>query len=96
VNGATCTPSDDWAAGLQDVDLDCVAAPPPTAAPPTATPPPATATPAATPTATPAQPPPTGSGGLGGAGSSLPLWAMALIGWAGLMTMAGLGVLVRR
>jgi hypothetical protein len=95
LNGMTCTPSVEWASGLQNVDLECEAAAPPATPSPTA-PVPSPTAPVPSPTGTPVGPPPTGSGGLGDAGSSLPLWAMALVAWAGLMSMAGLGVLVRR
>ena len=102
LNGMTCTPveqgADVWKAGIRNVDLDCApVAPPvtPTVAPPPATPtakatPPVTPTPKATPTTV----PPTGAGGLSGSGSGLPLWATALAGWVGLMTIAGLGTVV--
>lgn len=94
LNGMTCSPSPEWAPGIQDVDLTCApAAPPVTPTPqvtPTVPPPPVTPTPKVTPTTV----PPSGAGGLSGSSSGLPLWAMALAGWAGLMTVAGLGTLV--
>jgi hypothetical protein len=98
INGATCTPTEEWASGLHDVNLDCAAAVtptvPPTTAPPT-TPPPGTATPTAT--VAPAKPPVTGSGGLGGdQGMGMPIWAMVLAGWAGLTALAGVGTLATR
>jgi hypothetical protein len=92
LDGMTCTPTADWASGINDVDLSCAPAAPATPTP-TATPP---ATPPATPTptVTPAGPPPTGAGGLFGSSSGLPVWAMAVASWAGLMIVAGLGTLV--
>jgi hypothetical protein len=91
VNGATCGPTEEWASGLHDVDLSCAAAP--TVVPPTV--PPGTPTVPGTPVATPAKPPPTGSGGLGG-DQGIPLWALALAGWAGLMALAGFGTVATR
>jgi hypothetical protein len=102
LDGMTCTASAsaEWASGgPYDVDLTCTP-PAPTATstpaatatvPPTATP---TAKPSASPTATPAKLPPSGAGGFAGPSSGLPLWAMALAGWAGLTIVAGLGTLV--
>jgi hypothetical protein len=93
LDGMTCTASPDaeWASGLQSADLDCAPAAPPVTPTeePTATP----TTPAG-PTVTPTAPPPSGAGGLSGSSSGLPLWAIALAGWAGLMIVAGLGTLV--
>jgi len=93
INGATCTPTEQWGSGLHDLDLSCaaVATPTPGTATPTATP----ATPVKTPTATPAKPPVTGGGGLIGSGDGLPVWAMAMAAWVVVMAMAGLGTLVR-
>jgi hypothetical protein len=88
LNGMTCTPTADWASGIQTLDLDCAPAAPPVT--PTATPPPTTPAPTVTPTA----PPPSGAGGLSGSSPGLPVWAMALTSWAGLMIVAGLGTLV--
>jgi len=90
LNGMTCTasPDADWASGIHNVDLSCAAAPPVTPTPevtPTLTP---------MPTITPTTVPPTGAGGLSGSGPGLPVWAMALAGWAGLTIIAGLGTLV--
>ncbi|MGD0205296.1 MAG: hypothetical protein ABSB57_02495, partial [Dehalococcoidia bacterium] len=67
--------------------------PTPTTAPP-ATPPPKATPPGATPTPVPTKMPPTGAGGLAGSSSGLPLWAMALASWAGLMIVSGLGTLM--
>ena len=53
-----------------------------------------TTNPPATPAATPAAPPVTGGGGLADPNQGLPVWAMALAGCVGLMTVAGLGTLV--
>jgi hypothetical protein len=106
LNGMTCTPvekdADVWKNGVRNVDLNCApVAPPVTPAPTTTTPPGTTPTPkattppaAVTPTPAPTKMPPTGAGGLSGSSSGLPLWAMALAGWAGLMTVAGLGTLM--
>jgi hypothetical protein len=91
LDGMTCTPTADWASGISNVDLSCAPAAPTTPTPavtPTATPP-VTPTPKVTPTTV----PPTGAGGLSGPSSGLPVWAMALAGWAGLMIVAGLGTL---
>ncbi len=101
INGATCTPTETFASGLHNVDLAC--APVPTATPtatvttptPVATTPAPTATKTATATATPVKPPPSGGGGLAG-GQGLPLWAIALAGWASLMALAGVGTLATR
>jgi hypothetical protein len=92
LDGMTCTPTADWASGISNVDLNCAPAAPTTPTPavtPTATPP-VTPTPKVTPTTV----PPTGAGGLSGSSSGLPLWAMALASWAGLMIVAGLGTLI--
>ncbi|MDP2949739.1 MAG: thrombospondin type 3 repeat-containing protein [Chloroflexota bacterium] len=107
LDGMTCTPVQaegaQWAAGIQDVDLNC--APAATATPTsgtatptaTATPKPPTAVPTGTPVpGTPVKPPPSGGGGLGGVGEGLPLWAMILASWVGLMALAGLGTLTTR
>ncbi|MCJ7510672.1 MAG: hypothetical protein MUP14_07295, partial [Dehalococcoidia bacterium] len=108
LNGMTCTPvekdADKWGAGIRNVDLNCAPVAPPVTPAPTTPPPAATTTTPATPNATqppaatttkiPTVPPFTGAGGLSGSGSSLPLWAMALASWAGLMTLAGLGTLM--
>jgi hypothetical protein len=91
LNGMTCSPSPDWEAGIQNVDLTCAPAAPPATPTPEVTP---EATPEATPTVTPVGPPPSGAGGLSGSSSGLPLWAMALASWAGLTIVAGLGTLV--
>jgi hypothetical protein len=98
LNGMTCTPAEEgadvWNAGIRDVDLNCAPVAPPVT--PTVTPtvaPPPTVTPAG-PTVTPAKPPSTGAGGMAGSGPGLPLWAMALAGWVGLMAVAGLGTVV--
>jgi hypothetical protein len=91
LDGMTCTPTADWASGINIVDLSCAPAAPTTPTPavtPTATPP-VTPTPKVTPTTA----PPTGAGGLSGSGSGLPVWAMSLASWAGLMIVAGLGTL---
>jgi len=93
IDGGTCTPTEEWASGLHDVDLSCAPAATPTTSPPT-TPPPATPPPA-TPVVTPAKPPVTGGGGLGG-DQGLPLWAMIIAGWASLTVLAGLGTLATR
>jgi hypothetical protein len=90
VDGMTCTPTAEWASGIQTVDLECAPAAPPATPSPTVTPPPATPTPQVTPTA----PPPSGAGGLSGSDPGLPLWAMALASWAGLTIVAGLGTLL--
>jgi len=102
INGATCTTTPEtktWSAGLHEVDLACAAAATATPAPGTPTPStPVPGTPAPgtpKPTVTPAKPPPSGSGGLGG-DQDLPLWAMILAGWAGLTALAGLGTLATR
>jgi hypothetical protein len=92
INGATCEPTEEWASGLHDVDLSCAAAP--TVVPPTV--PPGTPTVPATPVVTPVKPPSTGSGALGGPAGGLPLWALALAGWAGLTAVAGFGTLAAR
>jgi hypothetical protein len=60
LNGAVCDETVEWASGLHDLDLNCAAAPLPTATPPISTPPVGPGTPVATPVA----PPPTGGGGL--------------------------------
>jgi hypothetical protein len=87
----TCTPTEDWASGIHNVDLSCApAAPPVTPTTPEVTPTPPPATPPVTPTAL----PPSGAGGLSGSSPGLPLWAMVLAGCVGLMTVAGLGTLV--
>ena len=93
IDGATCTPTEQWGSGLHDLDLSCAAAatPTPGTATPTATP----GTPVKTPTATPAKPPVTGGGGLGG-DQDLPLWVVIVAGWAGLMALAGVGTLATR
>jgi len=98
LNGMTCAPAeegeDEWGSGIRDVDLNCAPVAPPVT--PTTAPPPATPTtkpPAATPTLAPTKVPSTGAGGLSGVSSGLPLWAMALASWVGLMTVAGLGTL---
>jgi hypothetical protein len=93
VDGMTCTPTDDWASGIHNVDLSCAPAAPVTPTTPPVTP---TATPVvtATPKVTPTTVPPTGAGGLSGSGPGLPLWAMALASWAGLTIVAGLGTLL--
>jgi hypothetical protein len=93
IDGATCEPTEEWASGLHDVDLTCAAAATPT--PPTVVPPPPGTVVPTPPPATPVKPPVTGSGGLGG-DEGLPLWAMMLIGWAGLTALAGLGTLTTR
>ena len=93
IDGGVCEPTEEWASGLHDVDLSCAPAATVTVVPP-ATPPPATPPPA-TPVVTPAKPPVTGSGGLGG-DQGLPLWAMVVIGWAGLTALAGFGTLATR
>jgi hypothetical protein len=67
LNGATCSPTPEWAAGLQNVDLTCAEAPVPTPTPPGPPGPPTTPGPTETPKATPVAPPPTGGGPLGGA-----------------------------
>ena len=69
VNGTACSPSPDWASGLQSVDLACAAV----VETPTATP----TAPEVTPTVTPVAPPPTGGGGLLTGTAGLP-WAAAL------------------
>ena len=91
INGATCEPTEEWASGLHDVDLSCAAVP--TVVPPTV--PPGTPTVPATPVVTPVKPPPTGGGGLGG-DQGIPLWALALAGWASLMALAGFGTVATR
>ena len=93
IDGGTCTPTADWSSGLHDLDLACAPAATPTPPPTTVTVVPPTTT--VVPTATPAKPPATGGGGLGG-DQGLPLWAMVLAGWAGLMALAGLGTLATR
>jgi hypothetical protein len=99
LDGMTCTPveegEDVWQAGIRDVDVNCApVAPPASPTPPgtPTTPVPTTVTP--TPKVTPTTVPPTGAGGLFGPGAELPLWAMALASWAGLMIVAGLGTLL--
>jgi hypothetical protein len=96
LDGMTCTPTADWASGIHNVDLACAAAAPPVTTPtPAVTPTPPAVSP--TPTVTPVVPPPTGAGGLAGSSSSgLPLWAVVLASWCGLMTVAGLGTLATR
>jgi len=90
LNGMTCTPTADWASGIQTVDLDCAPEVTPQVTP-EVTP---QVTPEVTPQVTPTAPPPSGAGGLSGSGPGLPLWAMALASWAGLTIVAGLGTLV--
>jgi hypothetical protein len=87
----TCTPTAEWASGIQTVDLSCAPAAPAVTPTPTVTP---EVTPQVTPQVTPAKPPPSGAGGLSGSGPGLPLWAMALASWAGLTIVAGLGTLL--
>jgi hypothetical protein len=91
IDGGVCEPTEEWASGLHDVDLNCAPAATPTVVPPS-TPP---VTPPTTPVVTPAKPPVTGSGGLGG-DQGLPLWALLLVGWAGLTALAGLGTVATR
>jgi len=91
LDGMTCTPTADWASGIHTVDLACAPAAPPVT--PEVTPE-VTPTPPATPPVTPTALPPSGAGGLSGSSPGLPLWAMALTSWAGLMIVAGLGTLV--
>jgi hypothetical protein len=92
LDGMACTPTADWASGINNVDLSCAPAAPVTPTP-AVTP---TVTPAVTPTpkATPTTVPPTGAGGLSGSSPRLPLWTTALASWAGLMIVAGLGTLM--
>jgi hypothetical protein len=91
LDGMTCTPTEDWASGIHTVDLACAPAAPPVTPP--VTPDVTTPTPT-TPPVTPTALPPSGAGGLSGSSPGLPLWAMALASWAGLMIVAGLGTLV--
>jgi len=91
LNGMTCTPTAEWASGIQTVDLSCAPAAPAVTPTPTVTP---EVTPQVTPQVTPVKPPPSGAGGLSGSGPGLPLWAMALTSWAGLTIVAGLGTLL--
>ena len=93
LNGMVCSPSPDWASGLHTVDLSCAPAASPTVPPPTEVPATPTTAPA-TPVKTPTVAPPSGGGGLLGSGPGLPLWTVALAGWAGLTIVAGLGTLV--
>jgi len=90
LDGMTCEPSPEWAAGLQDdVDLTCVSA----EVEPTPTPPvEPTPTPPVEPTPTPTVLPPTGMGGMSGDGSFM-WWPLALAA-AALTSAAGLGALV--
>jgi hypothetical protein len=92
VNGAMCTPVQEWSSGLHDVDLSCVTVATPTPVAPT--PGPASPTTVA-PTATPAELPPGGGGGLVG-DRGLPVWAIVVVGWAGLTALAGFGTLAGR
>jgi len=91
LDAMTCTPTEDWASGIHNVDLSCAPAAPPVTPTPEVTP---TPPPAATPPVTPTALPPSGAGGLSGSSPGLPLWALALAGCVGLMTVAGLGTLV--
>ncbi len=92
VNGAMCTPVQEWSSGLHDVDLSCVTVATPTPVAPT---PPLASPTTGAPTATPAKPPPSGGGGLGG-DQRMPLWAMALAGWGCLLVLGSIGVLATR
>jgi hypothetical protein len=85
LDGMSCEPSPEWAAGLQDdVDLTCVSA--------EVTPTPEEPTPTVEPTPTPTVLPPTGMGGMSGDGSFM-WWPLALAA-AALTSAAGLGALV--
>jgi hypothetical protein len=93
VDGAPCTPVvQKWSSGLHDVDLSCVTVATPTPAAPT---PPPTSPTTTAPTATPAKPPSSGGGGLGG-DQGVPLWALTLAGWGCLLVLGCVGVLARR